>query len=163
MNEKEFTCLKQAIEEKEPILVSGCLLGMMINYQEKGHLVKELRQLMLGGQAIAVCPEVLGGLPTPRDPSEIQESNGKRKVVSSKGLDVSEAFEKGAKRALETAKATGAKIAIFKSKSPSCGVGEIYDGNFNQTVIEGDGIATALLKENGIMVISEEDFCNCIK
>ncbi len=163
MNEKEFTALKEAIAKKEPILVSGCLLGMMINYEEKGHLIEELRALLLSGQAIAVCPEVLGGLPTPRDPAEIQVADGGKKVVTSKGKDVSQAFEKGAKRALETAKATGAKLAILKSQSPSCGVGRVYDGSFTGTLRSGDGIAATLLKDNGIIVITEEDFCECIK
>lgn len=84
MNEKEFTRLKQAIDQKEPILVSGCLLGMMINYEEKGHLIEELRQLLFQGQAIAICPEVLGGLATPRNPSEIRESGGLKKLSTTK-------------------------------------------------------------------------------
>lgn len=163
MNEKEFTALKEAIEKKEPVLVSGCLLGMMINYEEKSHLVTELRNLLLSGQAIAVCPEVLGGLPTPRDPSEIQRGKEGKKVVTSKGEDVTKAFEKGAKRALETAKATGAKLAILKSQSPSCGLARVYDGSFTGTLTSGDGIAASLLKDNGITVITEEDFCACIK
>lgn len=163
MDEKDFKTLKQAIDKKEPILVSGCLLGMMINYQEKGHLVEELRKLLLSGQAIAICPEVLGGLPTPRDPSEIQQVDGVKKIVTNKNVEVTEAFQKGAQRALDTAKTTGAKIAILKSQSPSCGVGKIYDGTFTETLIDGDGIAAALFKENGIRVITEDDFCDCIK
>ncbi|MGD9475056.1 MAG: DUF523 domain-containing protein [Eubacteriaceae bacterium] len=163
MNQQEFLVLKKAIENKEKILVSGCLLGMEINYQEKGALVEELRQLLLQGLAVPICPEVLGGLPTPRDCSEIKTVDGEQKVFSVKGEDVTESFKLGAERALDTAKVTGAKIAVMKSNSPSCGSGRIYDGTFTGKKIKGDGIAAALLKENGIIVITEDEFLECIQ
>lgn len=163
MNEKDFKSLSDAINKKEPILVSGCLVGMKVNFEEEGHLVKELQKLMLQGQAIAVCPEVLGGLPTPRDPGEIEVVNGERKVYNNKKVDITENFILGAERTLEVARKSGAKIAILKSKSPSCGCGEIYDGSFTEKLVEGDGFTTALLKKNGIRVITEEDFLECIK
>ncbi|WKY47576.1 DUF523 domain-containing protein [Eubacteriaceae bacterium ES3] len=163
MNQQDFLVLKKAIENKEKILVSGCLLGMEINYQEKGSLVEELRQLLLKGQAIAVCPEVLGGLPTPRDCSEVRTVDGERKVFSIKGEDLTEVFKLGAERALDTAKVTGAKIAVMKSNSPSCGCGVIYDGSFQGKKVKGDGVTVELFKQNGITVITEEEFLECIQ
>lgn len=163
MNQKDFNCLKEAINKKKPILVSGCLLGMKINYKEEGSLVEELRDLLLHGKAIPVCPEVLAGMTTPRDPAEIVMANGERKVYNDKKIDVTELYQLGAERALAAARTSGAKIAIMKSKSPSCGCGKIYDGTFSESLIDGDGIAAAYLKEHGIRVITEEDFLECIK
>jgi len=163
MNEKDFNSLRDAINKKKKILVSGCLLGMRIDYEEKGHLVEELRKLMLQGQAIAVCPEVLGGLPTPRDPAEIVVVNDERKVYNNKECDITESFVLGAERTLEVARKSGAKIAILKSNSPSCGCGKIYDGSFTEKLVDGDGITTELLKKNGLRVITEADFLECIK
>jgi uncharacterized protein YbbK (DUF523 family) len=163
MNKKEYNILREAINNNEKILVSGCLLGMMINYEEKGHLIEELRNMMLRGQAIPVCPEVLATLPTPRDPSEIRLINGERKVFNNKGVDMTETFKLGAERTLEVAKHSGAKLAIMKSNSPSCGSGKIYDGTFSGKRIDGDGFAVELLKKNGIVVITENEFKECIK
>ena len=102
---------------------------------------------------IPICPEQLGGLSTPREPSE-QRGN---KVITKSGKDVTENFVKGAKEVLKLARLFGIKEAILKQRSPSCGYGQIYDGTFSGTVIKGDGVTTALLKINGIKVISEED------
>jgi D-alanine-D-alanine ligase len=162
MNQKDFTCLKEAIDRKKKILVSGCLVGMKINYQEKGHLVEEIRRLMLQGQAVAVCPEVLAGLPTPRDPAEIRIVDGEQAVVNERHEDLTEAFKLGAQRTLDVARQNGVKIAVLKSRSPSCGCGKIYDGSFSKTLVDGDGLTTALLKANGIRVITEEDFIACL-
>ena len=163
MNQKDFTCLKEALQKKKKILVSGCLLGMKVNYEGKGCQVDELRQLFLQGQAIPVCPEALANLPIPRDPAEIVLVNEERKVYNNKEIDVTEEYRLGAQRTLDTARTSGAKIAIMKSKSPSCGCGKIYDGTFSNNLVDGDGIAAALLKENGIRVITEEDFLECLK
>ncbi|KNZ40273.1 DUF523 domain-containing protein [Acetobacterium bakii] len=162
MNEKDFNVLKNAINNKKPILVSGCLAGMLINYQEKGNLIDEIRQLMLDGIAIAVCPEVLAGLPTPRDPAEIMVVDGETKVFNCEKIDLTETYQLGAERTLGVALRTGAKIAILKSNSPSCGCGKIYDGSFTEKLVDGDGITAALLKENGIRVITEEEFRECL-
>lgn len=163
MNQKDFTCLKEALEKKKKILVSSCLLGMKINYEGKAHPVNELRQLFLQAQAIPVCPEVLAGLPIPRDRAEIVMVNGERKVYNDKEVDLTEAYTLGAQRTMDTARASGVKIAIMKSKSPSCGCGKVYDGTFTGNLVDGDGIIVALLKENGIRVITEEEFLECLK
>ncbi|MBK5244162.1 MAG: DUF523 domain-containing protein [Eubacteriaceae bacterium] len=163
MNEKDYNSLKDAIDKKKKILVSGCLCGMKIDYEEKGHLVEALRKLMLQGQAIAVCPEVLGGLPTPRDPAEIVVVKDERKVYNNRDYDITESFVLGAERTLEVARKSGAKIAILKSNSPSCGCGKIYDGSFTEKLVDGDGITTEILKKNGLRVITEADFLECIK
>ncbi len=163
MNQKDFNCLKEALEKKKKILVSSCLLGMKINYEGKAHLIDQLRQLFLQGQAIPICPEVLANLPIPRDPAEIVMVNGERKVYNKKELDVTEDYQLGAQRTLDTARTSGAKIAIMKSNSPSCGCGKVYDGTFGKKLIDGDGITAALLKENGVRVITEADFLACIK
>ena len=163
MNQKDFTCLKEALQKKKKILVSSCLLGMKINYEGKAHPVDELRQLFLQGQAIPICPEVLATMPIPRDPAEIVVVNGERKIYNSKEIDVTEEYLLGAQRTLDTARTSGAKFAIMKSNSPSCGCGKIYDGSFSGNLINGDGITAALLKENGIRVITEEDFLECLK
>ena len=102
---------------------------------------------------IPVCPEQLGGLPTPREPSE---QKGK-KVVTKLGKDVTKNFKNGAKEVLKLAKRFNIKEAILKQRSPSCGCGQIYDGTFTGTIIKGDGVTAALLKKNRIKIISEED------
>ncbi|MGL4607498.1 MAG: DUF523 domain-containing protein [Eubacteriaceae bacterium] len=162
MNEKDFKTLVNSLEKDQKILVSACLVGIKCRYDETGNLIPTIRQLMLENKAIPVCPEVLGGASTPREPGEIVVENGKRKVVTAKNEDVTESFVTGAERALETAKKSKVKLAILKSNSPSCGCGKIYDGTFTHTKIDGDGITTALLKENGIRVITEEEFEGCI-
>lgn len=163
MNEKDFNALMKTLEGNKKIMVSACLVGMKCRYDETASLIPELRQLMLEGKAIAVCPEVLGGGTTPRDPAEIVVVNGERKVYNNKKTEVTESFVIGAERALEVAKKSNIKLAILKSKSPSCGCGKIYDGTFSHTLIHGDGIAATLLKENGIRVINSDDFIECIK
>ena len=105
---------------------------------------------------IPVCPEQLGGLPTPREPAEQRDE----KVITKFGKDVTQNFKKGAEQVLKIAKLFGIKKAILKQKSPSCGCGKIYDGSFSGRIIKGDGVTTTLLKRNGIKVISEEDLNN---
>lgn len=104
-------------------------------------------------EIIPVCPEVLGGLPTPRTPAEIV--NGE--VFTQDGHSVDKAFREGALKALEIALAENIDVAILQSRSPSCGVNEIYDGTFSGTRIAGSGIFASLLKEHGIEVIDVED------
>ena len=140
---------------KKKALVSACLIGVECKYSGGSNVLpdEKLKKLMDEYELIPVCPEVYGGLTTPRDPSERQGE----KVVSCKGADVTAQFEKGAQTALNMAKLFGAEIAILKENSPSCGSGTIYDGTFSLTLTEGDGVTAQLLKENGITVIGESE------
>jgi uncharacterized protein YbbK (DUF523 family) len=134
-------------------LCSACLLGIRCRYDGKSKTSKKIIKLSEKETLIPVCPEQLGGLPTPREWVEQK----KKKVVTVTGKDVTGNFKKGAREALKLAKLLGVKEAIFKQKSPSCGCGQIYDGTFSGKTVKGDGITTSLLKRNGIKVISEED------
>ncbi|MBP9478889.1 MAG: DUF523 domain-containing protein [Sebaldella sp.] len=138
-------------------LISACLVGKKCNYKGKSNVVKKIKEIYKKGDAILVCPEILGGLKTPRESAEIVECDGKVVKLSS-GKDVTEAFVIGAGKALKIAKENRIEIAILKAKSPSCGCGKIYDGTFSKNLIDGDGITTSLLKLNGIKVITEEEF-----
>lgn len=136
------------------ILVSACLLGINCQYNGESDFTKELLEFLKDkGDFIAVCPEVLGGLPIPRDGAEIVGD----KVKTVKGNDVTKEFLNGAERVLKFAKENNVDLAILKTKSPSCGVGTIYDGTFSRKLIEGDGITAALLRKNGIKVMTEKD------
>ena len=136
------------------IIVSACLAGIECRYDGQANTVAAVEKLVKEGRALPVCPEVLGGLSTPRDKAERQ---GER-VMTEQGEDVSAAFWSGAKVAAEIARLAGCRKAVLKAKSPTCGCGRIYDGTFSGKLIEGDGIFCALLKQNGIEVCSEEDF-----
>jgi uncharacterized protein YbbK (DUF523 family) len=126
--------------------------------------IPELKELVEKGEAIPVCPEQLGGLPTPRPAAEIkggdgtQVLSGKAKVVNSEGEDVTQKFVKGASDVLVVAKDKNVTEAILKTRSPACGCGGIYDGTFSGRVKKGDGVAAALLKKHGIKVTTEEEF-----
>lgn len=135
------------------IMVSACLLGENCKYNGGNNLSPELIRLLEGHTVIPVCPEVLGGLPTPRIPAEIV--NGK--VINRNGESVDEAFRKGAEKALETAKREKPDLIILQSRSPSCGVKEIYDGTFSGRKIPGQGIFAELLEKAGFNVIDVED------
>jgi uncharacterized protein YbbK (DUF523 family) len=128
-------------------------LGAKCRYDGRSKPNKKVMELSKKETLIPVCPEQLGGLPTPSEQSERRGN----KVLTKSGKDVTKSFEKGAKGTLKLAKALGIKEAILKQKSPSCGSGKIYDGTFSSTVIKGDGVTAALLKRNGIKVLSEED------
>ncbi|MCX6759915.1 MAG: DUF523 domain-containing protein [Candidatus Nealsonbacteria bacterium] len=137
------------------ILVSACLLGVNCQYNGESDFAKELLDFLKDkGEFIAVCPEVLGGLPIPRDGAEIIGD----KVKTVKGKDVTKEFLIGAEKVLKFAKENNIHLAILKAKSPSCGVGMIYDGTFSRKLIKGDGITAALLKKNGIKVMTEKDY-----
>lgn len=135
------------------ILVSNCLLGCTCRY--KGDDCKNDRILALAENHIllGVCPEQMGGLPTPRDPSEIVGD----KVISSTGKDVTAEYMKGAQTALYLAKLNHTDFAILKAKSPSCGKGLIYDGTFTGNKIPGNGVTVSLLLENDIPVYTEDE------
>ncbi|MCW4017561.1 MAG: DUF523 domain-containing protein [Candidatus Bathyarchaeota archaeon] len=141
-------------------LVSACLLGVNCNFEGKNFLKTELLKEFANGNLFPVCPEVLGGLPVPRVPSEIQHGtgsdvlDGKAKMVNMEGVDVTAAFVRGAEAALQIAQSVGATEALLTEKSPSCGCGKIYDGTFSDKLIDGDGVTAALLKRNRIKVTS---------
>jgi uncharacterized protein YbbK (DUF523 family) len=135
------------------LIVSACLAGLHCRYDGAEKPCEAVIRLVAEGRAIPVCPEQLGGLPTPRQPSEI---NGGR-VIRKDGLDVTAEFQQGAREALKLARLVGAKTAILKAKSPSCGCGKIYDGSFSGALIDGNGIFAQLCKENGIEVKTEEE------
>ena len=137
------------------ILVSACLLGIACKYSGGDNacpaLLQALRQS--GHTLIPVCPEVLGGLPTPRTPSERRGAC----VVRKDGRDVTAEYHRGAECALETARREGVLAAVLKERSPSCGSGEIYDGTFTGALTAGDGVTAELLKANGITVYGESE------
>lgn len=136
-------------------LISACLAGVDCKYNGRSNENEKVVQIVKSGEAILVCPEQLGGLSTPRPPSEIIIADGNVKVISKDGEDFTKEFLKGAEETLKIAKMMNIKKAILKSKSPSCGLGKIYDGSFSNTLICGDGLTTRLLKENGIEVFDE--------
>ena len=133
------------------ILVSACLLGICCRYDGKCKPSPQVVALKKEHNLIPVCPECYGGLPIPREPSEIRGE----KVFSKNGKDVTEQYQRGAQAALQLAKLFDCKLAVLKEKSPSCGSGKIHNGLFDGGLIDGDGITAALLKENGITVIGE--------
>ena len=131
------------------IAVSACLLGENCKYNGGNNYNEKLARFLEGHEVVGVCPEVLGGLPTPRPTSEIVDG-----VVRHKdGTSVDKEFRKGAEVSLKIVKETGAELVILQSRSPSCGIGTIYDGTFSKTLISGDGVFVKLLKENGIRVM----------
>lgn len=135
------------------ILLSACLAGVNCKYNGQNNEVPALKKLYEEGKAVLVCPEQLGGLPTPRIPCEIR---GKR-VYNTRGEDKTDCFVKGAQQALKICRENGCRFAVLKANSPSCGPDEIYDGTFTHTKIKGSGIFASMLKEEGIELISELD------
>lgn len=137
------------------IAVSSCLLGAPVRYdgndRKSDHPI--LQRWVEEGRVVSVCPEMLGGLGTPRPPAEIV--NGR--VFTNAGRDVTREFESGARAALEEASRFDVRVAILKSNSPSCGSSFVYDGTFTRTQVPGEGVTTALLRKNGIAVFSEEE------
>ena len=137
------------------IVVSKCLAGVRCRYDGCSNLVPAIKDLVDAGEAIPVCPEVLGGLPTPRAPSEIQpDGNVKNKL----GEDVTDAFVGGAEAAFSISVASGCTGAILKARSPSCGAGTVYDGSFSSKTIDGNGLFAQLLWEADIPVLTEEEY-----
>jgi uncharacterized protein YbbK (DUF523 family) len=141
------------------ILVSACLLGAPVRYngtdKKTNHPI--LQRWIDEGRVVSACPEVLGGLGTPRPPAEIIQVGGARRVRANTGRDVTAEFERGAADALEQAVRHGARVAILKEGSPSCGSTFVYDGTFTSTRVDGEGVTTALLRERGIRVFSENE------
>ncbi|MCQ2409663.1 MAG: DUF523 domain-containing protein [Clostridia bacterium] len=135
------------------ILVSACLLGIKCKYNGEDNYIKYIEQFSEQNELIAVCPEELGGLLTPREPCEIKDG----RVITSSGKDLTEEFNKGADRVVEIAKERQVDLCILKQYSPSCGAGAIYDGTFSHKAKIGWGITAKKLREAGFKVISEEN------
>ena len=138
---------------KENIIVSACLLGEKCRYDGKSKPCQAVINLKEKYNLIPVCPEVMGGLKTPRHPSEIIGD----KVIGKDDSDNTKEYKKGAEIALNIALQNGAKKAVLKAKSPSCGKGQIYDGTFSGKLKEGNGITAQLFMENEIEVLTEEE------
>lgn len=136
------------------IIVSACLAGVECRYNAQAFPIPEVIELVKSGKAMPLCPEILANLSTPR-PS-VEQCAGK--FLSNCGKDLTAEYITGAKLALAISKLAGSKIAILKSKSPTCGSGLVYDGTFSGKLIEGDGIFCTLLKEENIKVYTEEEF-----
>ena len=133
------------------ILISACLLGIPCRYDGKAKPQPWAEALAARHDLVPVCPEQLGGLPTPRAPSE---RRGDR-VVMNTGADVTEQYRRGAACALRLYQLLGCKAAVLKERSPSCGCGAVYDGTFTGTLTDGDGVTAALLRAHGIRVLGE--------
>ncbi len=135
------------------ILVSACLLGCPCRYDGKNKPNAAVLSLRTEHTLIPVCPEQMGGLPTPRPPAE-RKGDG---VFTENGTDVTAQYRRGAEEALRLAALYGCSCAILKERSPSCGSGEIYDGSFSRTLVAGDGVTAELLKRQGIAVHGESE------
>ena len=140
----------------ENILVSACLLGVSCRYDGKSKPNENVIALKDRYNIIPVCPEIMGGLPTPRNASEIQGCQ----VVMDDGTNVTKEYRKGAEEVLKLCRLFGCKRAVLKEKSPSCGCGKVYDGTFSGKLIDGNGITAKLLMENGIEVFGETGIMN---
>jgi uncharacterized protein YbbK (DUF523 family) len=139
---------------RQAILVSACLLGVACTHDGRARASEEVRALADHHLLVPVCPEVAGGLPTPRPTAELG-SDGR--VRTAAGDDVTAHYERGAAHAVELARSTGAKRAVLKARSPSCGCHEVYDGTHQRRLVEGRGVTAEALARAGLAVVSEED------
>lgn len=148
----------------EMIIVSSCLAGIECRYNGTHSLVKKIQQLVNEKKAMMVCPELLGGLSTPREPAEIiggtgkDVLDGKASIIDESGKDVTEQYKAGAYKTLDFVKKVKATYIVLKEYSPSCGSQMIYNGSFTHTKINGEGVTAALLRKEGFKVISETEF-----
>lgn len=148
----------------ENILVSACLLGVHCRYDGECQQIESFEQLlpelMQRFHLVPFCPEVYGGLATPRDPAEIESGTGR--VRTADGKDVTDAYQRGAKETLRLAGLYHCRYAVLKKRSPSCGSSRIYDGTFTRTLTAGDGITAGLLKASGLQVFGEDEICKLL-
>ncbi|MDE7282469.1 MAG: DUF523 domain-containing protein [Lachnospiraceae bacterium] len=135
------------------VLVSACLLGENCKYNGMNNYNNKVIEFIRGHEVIAVCPEVLGGLNVPRKPAEIVDGM----IMTEEGISVNKEFREGAYLALKQALNEKIDMAILQSRSPSCGVNQIYDGTFSGKLIEGQGVFAEMLKRAGVKVIDAED------
>lgn len=140
------------MEKRPRILVSACLLGIACRYDGGDNAIPEVRALAERFELIPICPEQLGGLPTPRPPAERRDG----RVFTRDGKDVTDAFRRGAEQACRLAALFGARYAVLKARSPSCGRGAIYDGTFAHRLVPGDGVAARALADMGVAVFAED-------
>lgn len=140
------------------VLVSACLAGINCRYNGSNSGHQQIKQLVEDGKAIPVCPEVLAGLTIPRKCCEMIKVDGKIRILTEDGEDLTDAFIKGAEKTWEMAKVLEIERAILQTRSPSCGYGIVYDGTFSGHLIEGNGFTAALLAQKGIQVYTELNF-----
>ena len=148
--------MRHRARQRPLLLVSACLAGEKCRYDGRDNAVQAIVALKEQGLCLPVCPEVLGELPTPRTPSERQGA----RVITKDGTDVSHAFRLGARKALYLAMKNGLRLAILKSRSPSCGYGSIYDGTFSHRLVYGNGFFAEMLLKEGFSIWTEE---NCMQ
>ncbi len=134
--------------------ISSCLLGIQCKYNGGSNYNEDIIRLKEKYEIIPICPEVLGGLSIPRVPAEIVNN----KVINQEGIDVTNNYNQGALKALQILKENNVNVVILKSKSPSCGKGEVYDGTFSHTLIKGNGVTTQLFLDNNITVYNEHNY-----
>ena len=144
---------KTETKEKEPLIISACLIGIGCRYDGESRGREDISRLAEKYTFIPVCPEIYGGLPTPRTPSEIVGA----RILTGDGRDVTAEYERGAAATLRIAVLAGAKKALLKERSPSCGTGSVYDGTFTGTLRPGDGVAAAFLRRAGLSLFGEDD------
>lgn len=146
------------------IMVSACLFGVNCKYNGKNNYNPRLCKALQGQEILLFCPEQEGGLPSPRLPAEIQGGDGhavlrgKARVLNCAGEDLTQAFIKGAEETARLARLKKPRLVILKSRSPSCGIGQVYDGSFSSHLRPGDGVASAKLKELDAPIVSDEEF-----
>lgn len=138
------------------LLVSACLLGLRCRYDGESKASQAVLGLRDHYELIPVCPEQLGGLPTPRPPAEIREG----RAINRQGRDVTAAYQKGAEETVRLYRLLCCQGAILKARSPSCGLGQVYDGTFSGTLTEGSGFAVRELLRAGALVATEETFAD---
>ena len=142
----------QTARNLKKLLISACLLGEPCRYDGKSKPIRIVERLKDKYELLPVCPECMGGLTTPREPCEIVGDC----VCTAGGTDRTAEYTAGAEAVLALAKANGCTMAVLKARSPSCGLGEIYDGSFTKTLVAGNGITAELLIKNGITVFNED-------
>jgi len=151
--------------DKPPLVISACLLGVACNHEGRGSPRAVVDELAKHYRLVPVCPEVLGGLPTPRaaaelvggDGADVLAGAGDARVISIEGDDVTAAYLRGAEAAVAVALGVGARRAVLKARSPSCGASAVYDGTFSRRLVPGRGVTAAALSAAGLEVGSEED------